>query len=114
MDSFQQLIQEQKWQLEPPLTVRGIQISADLLMTPPVRVSAETEPHRLLKLETPFMIGEDVRTLQSALAAKGFDGKVDGIYGPLTDARVRQFQIQAGLKSDGIVGPATRATLGLS
>ena len=114
MDSFQQLIQEQKWQLELPLTVRGIQITADLLMTPPVRVSAETETHRLLKLETPFMIGDDVRALQTALAAKGFDGKVDGIYGPLTDARVRQFQIQAGLKSDGIVGPATRATLGLN
>jgi chitosanase len=114
MDSFQQLIQEQRWQLELPLIVRGIQITADLLMTPAVRVSAEAEAHRLLKLETPYMIGEDVLALQTALAVKGFDGKADGIYGPLTEARVRQFQIQAGLKGDGIVGPATRAALGLS
>jgi peptidoglycan hydrolase-like protein with peptidoglycan-binding domain len=77
-------------------------------------VSAEAETHRLLKFETPYMIGEDVLALQTALAAKGFDGKADGIYGPLTEARVRQFQIQAGLKGDGIVGPATRAALGLS
>jgi chitosanase len=113
MDAFEHLIQEQKWQMDLPLTVRGIQITSDLLMTPPIRVSAETEPRRFLKLQMPYMVGEDVRALQTALAAKGLGRDVDGIYGPLTEARVRQFQIQAGLKADGIVGPATRAALGL-
>jgi len=39
--------------------------------------------------------------------------KVDGTYGPLTEAQVRQFQQRAGLKPDGFIGPATRSALGL-
>ena len=89
--------------------VRGIQITADLLTAPPVRASADTG--RVLKLQTPYMIGDDVHSLQTALAGKGFPGAIDGIYGPLTEARVRQFQFQSGLKADGIAGPATRAAL---
>jgi hypothetical protein len=81
---------------------------------PAVRVSAEAETHRLLKFETPYMIGEDfVLALQTALAAKGFDSKADGIYGPLTAARVR-IPNSGRFERDGIVGPSTRATLGLS
>jgi peptidoglycan hydrolase-like protein with peptidoglycan-binding domain len=113
MDSFSQLIQQNKWQLELPIAVRGIQITADVLMGPPVRVSAEDDSHRILKLETPYMVGEDVVVLQTALAQKGFVGTVDGIFGPMTDARVRQFQLQKGGRVDGIVGPVTRAALGI-
>ena len=82
-------------------------------MGAPIIVSADTTPPRALKLETPYMIGDDVRAVQRALAAKGFEGKPDGIYGPMTEARLRQFQTQNGLKADGIAGPATRAALGL-
>jgi len=38
---------------------------------------------------------------------------VDGIFGPKTEAVVREFQRRAGLVVDGIVGPKTLAKLGL-
>ena len=112
MDSFAKLIQEAKWNLDLPLIVRGVTIDAELLTNVPIRVSAETVHGRVLKLETPLMIGDDVRDIQKALVANGIDVKIDGVYGPLTEANVRQFQQRAGLKADGFVGPATRAALG--
>jgi exopolysaccharide biosynthesis protein len=58
------------------------------------------------------MTGQDVRDLQSALVALGYDPKgVDGIFGPGTDAAVRQFQKDNQLVVDGIAGPATYRTL---
>jgi hypothetical protein len=59
--------------------------------------------------------GPDVRTLQSKLNAAMSAVKpplaVDGIFGPLTLARVRAFQQAKGLVVDGIVGPKTWAAL---
>jgi hypothetical protein len=39
---------------------------------------------------------------------------VDGDYGPLTTAVVREFQRRAGLQADGIAGPLTLGRLGLN
>jgi murein DD-endopeptidase MepM/ murein hydrolase activator NlpD len=54
-----------------------------------------------------------VAALQVALRAKGlYDGPVDGISGTQTERAVRALQRRAGLLTDGVVGPATRAALG--
>lgn len=69
---------------------------------------------RQLKIERPYMRGEDVRTVQTALKEQGFDpGQIDGVYGKKTERAVKRFQRSCGLKVDGIVGPKTRFALGL-
>ena len=51
--------------------------------------------------------GRQVQLLQKALGAV----KVDGIFGPETEAAVRSFQASKGLTVDGVVGPLTGAAL---
>ncbi len=51
--------------------------------------------------------GRQVRLLQQALGGI----KVDGIFGPETEAAVESFQTSHGLSADGIVGPLTGAAL---
>jgi N-acetyl-anhydromuramyl-L-alanine amidase AmpD len=55
--------------------------------------------------------GEDVRAAQVALKSLGLLDKVDGDFGPLTDAAVKRFQRSQLLKDDGVVGPATWTAL---
>lgn len=63
---------------------------------------------RLLYRRRPMLRGDDVAELQQRLGALGFDsGRVDGIFGDNTLAALREFQENAGLAADGILGPAT-------
>ena len=67
---------------------------------------------RLLKRSSPYMRGDDVKALQSALNALGYScGTVDGIFGNKTKAGVIAFQTAKGIAVDGIVGPETRAAI---
>ena len=112
MDSLQALIDGGAWDLALPLTVRGVRIDEDVLAAP-LRVSAEEEGVRVLKLRRPFMRGEDVKALQEALKAAGITVSVDGIFGPGTESAIIAFQFKNGLTVDGIAGPATQAAVGL-
>lgn len=49
--------------------------------------------------------GSEVAALQKALGITA-----DGIFGPQTEAAVKQYQASKGLSADGIVGPNTRAS----
>ncbi|MGI5940071.1 MAG: N-acetylmuramoyl-L-alanine amidase [Thermoleophilia bacterium] len=63
---------------------------------------------RLLYLRVPHMRGDDVLYLQRRLDELGFDcGPVDGIFAPEVEVAVTDFQRNAGLIVDGIVGETT-------
>jgi Putative peptidoglycan binding domain len=63
-------------------------------------------PGRFLT-QPPAMPGDDVRRWQEALARRGTAIAVDGVYGPESERACRDLQRAAGLRVDGIVGPAT-------
>lgn len=51
-------------------------------------------------------VGDQVKALQQYLNGLGYDvGKTDSVYGPKLEAAVRQFQLDNGLKGDGVFGP---------
>ncbi len=64
--------------------------------------------------------GDHVKVAQQALADKGYKNStgrklivVDGIFGPNTDRRTRDFQTDADIVVDGIFGPQTAGAIGL-
>ncbi|MDP8971132.1 MAG: peptidoglycan-binding protein [Actinomycetota bacterium] len=63
---------------------------------------------RLLWHSRTMMRGDDVRELQHRLNQLGFDaGPEDGIFGPLAQGAVEEFQRNVGLDVDGVAGPST-------
>jgi N-acetylmuramoyl-L-alanine amidase len=67
---------------------------------------------RLLYHRHPNARGDDVRALQRRLNVLGFDpGREDGIFGDQTARAVHDFQLNVGLRPDGIVGPSTTEAL---
>jgi peptidoglycan hydrolase-like protein with peptidoglycan-binding domain len=63
--------------------------------------------HRDLGLASPFMKGDDVGVVQKKTGADP-----DGVFGPVTQMHVVNFQSHHGLTADGIVGPQTARALG--
>lgn len=56
--------------------------------------------------------GSRVSSLQRGLKAAGYyKGAIDGTYGDLTELAVRKFQTAKGMKTDGVAGPKTLASL---
>jgi peptidoglycan hydrolase-like protein with peptidoglycan-binding domain len=75
-------------------------------------ISPDTNPEPATTTEHTIVLssgseGRQVQLLQQVLGAI----KVDGIFGPETEAAVRRFQASAGLTVDGVVGPLTSAAL---
>ncbi len=117
MDELKHLMNNGRWDLSVPFMVRGLSISdlsLELTGGRPPRASAEGPPRRLLKLDDPQFVGEDVREIQNALKAKGYTLTADGIFGSGTDTAIRDVQAAAALRGDGVVGGLTREALGLA
>jgi N-acetylmuramoyl-L-alanine amidase len=56
--------------------------------------------------------GDDVIALQRRLLDLGFKvGRIDGLFGPATEAAVKEFQRNVGIPPDGTCGPATLKAL---
>jgi peptidoglycan hydrolase-like protein with peptidoglycan-binding domain len=72
--------------------------------SPPIEPPTTTE-HSLTLTEGTE--GRQVELLQTALG----DVKIDGVFGPETEAAVRAFQASRDLTVDGVVGPQTSAAL---
>src|SRR5687768_9657261 len=69
-------------------------------------VAAQTPSKRAIEIREgglPLMLGSHGDLVVHVQRALGIPA--DGIFGPQTDAAVRQYQSQAGLQVDGIVGP---------
>ncbi|QQE66641.1 hypothetical protein GFS31_33410 [Leptolyngbya sp. BL0902] len=69
---------------------------------------ATPPPSASLPILRPGMEGDAVRFLQQRLRAmQVYSGPISGVFGPQTEAAVRQLQQTRNLTVDGIVGPAT-------
>lgn len=55
--------------------------------------------------------GPEVEYLQRLLSQNGFDLEQDGVFGPITELAVLQYQGEKGLETDGVVGPLTWAAI---
>jgi len=121
MDELKRLVDAGHWGLEPPVTVRGITITAssfddptrDIVGTPAVRSSAHDPDEVALSLRVPYLSGPPVALVQHALVREGLlaDADVDGVFGPFTAVLVKQFQARHSLTADGVVGPSTWAVV---
>jgi N-acetylmuramoyl-L-alanine amidase len=67
---------------------------------------------RLLYLVKPYLRGDDVAELQVRLSQLGFDpGRVDGVFGPLLDRALSDFQRNCGLETNGTLTQRTLVEL---
>ena len=91
---------------------------SDLLPAPPPpplpSPSGFTGPTSAGRSLGPGDVGSDVQALQLALDRNGINpGPIDGDYGPMTSAAVREFQQWYDLPVTGVAGPETLDVLGV-
>ena len=105
MESFKTLASDGNWDLRLPFRVHGVTVTEEALLGGEPTVPGDTA--RVLRLTSPYLRGDDVKALQQALSVTA-----DGVYGPFTDALVKQHQKSKGITEEG-VGPLTRKSLNL-
>jgi len=104
----------------PTNTPSDIKTEMSVVSNPTASVSKANPSAQAISVASPQAVfnriirvgtkGEDVKVIQQILKDKGYlstTAKVDGSYGPVTSAAVKQFQKVNGLGADGSVGPKT-------
>ncbi|MEO1400803.1 MAG: peptidoglycan-binding protein [Cyanobacteria bacterium J06635_1] len=92
------------------VTVGAVPAFSAVLMAPadlprPVNLAQQTASRPTLRLGS---VGESVSELQSMLSLMGYySGAIDGFYREQTQTAVVNFQADANIVNDGIVGPTT-------
>jgi peptidoglycan hydrolase-like protein with peptidoglycan-binding domain len=77
------------------------------------QVDKSTAISQLNMAGVPDLGRDNVRKVQDALQAKGFDpGPIDGVAGPRTKAAIRKFQDRFGIKASGEIDNQTLFALG--
>ncbi len=63
---------------------------------------------RTIYITQPYLRGDDIKAIQLWLRTLGFNpGPIDGIYGPLAEKAIKNFQLNSGLPVDGIISTDT-------
>ena len=102
MHTFIDMIAESFWDLPLPMVIRDHEISEHSLNASPK--GSYTGPQagsRSLMLSSPLLRGLDVREMQLALSAKGYDLKADGWFGRGTERHLIQCQTDLGQTNNG-------------
>ncbi len=74
----------------------------------PISTPNSNSIQRNIKIDFPYMRGDDVKAVQNMLKSLGYNvGSVDGVYGTKTEDAVKSFQQKYRLNIDGIVGKNT-------
>ncbi len=94
------------------LTFKEIDYTYDIKVTGTYKgINPYKEPTRTIYYDSvnkKIVKGNDVKWAQWELVEAGFDIKIDGEFGPVTDKAIRAYQQSCKLAVDGKVGPATR------
>lgn len=102
MHTFVDMIAESFWGLPLPQVVRDHEVSEQTLNASPRGSFALPQAgSRTLKLNSPLLRGLDVREMQLALSAKGYDIKADGWFGRGTRRLLIQCQTDTGQTNNG-------------
>jgi murein L,D-transpeptidase YcbB/YkuD len=100
--SEQNLVKEFSKQLPSPPSGSPSVIADNLIVAQRQNYSSQTPP--TIRFGSS---GITVRVLQRLLIANGYGLRVDGAFGPLTEAAVKAFQHRRNILVDGIVGQIT-------
>ncbi|HEY1012773.1 MAG TPA: peptidoglycan-binding domain-containing protein, partial [Herpetosiphonaceae bacterium] len=92
-----------------PTAAAGGQDATPAPAQPTSEVTLDGFSRPLLLKEGDRLRGDDVLAVQQRLLQLGYSqvGEADGIFGPATEAAVKDFQEQNGLVADGVVGEQT-------